>query len=151
MSNRCAREFRAGPLALRSRALSSRVRHLGFSATVQANPRVALAARGRPCMMAAMSEWNFMTVIIVIALFALWKLEFAATLLNLKAFPESVPAELDDVLDAAKCDQARDYLRVNSHFDVIKSCFSLALLLVFWFAGGFAWLHGQARALGPRP
>lgn len=42
-------------------------------------------------MMAAMSDWNFMTVILVVALFALWKLELAATLLNLKAFPWPCP------------------------------------------------------------
>lgn len=102
-------------------------------------------------MMAAMSDWNFMTVIIVVALFALWKLEFAATLLNLKAFPDCVPAELADVMDAAKLDQARDYLRANSHFEVVKSCTSLGVLLVFWFAGGFGWLDGWARSLTPTP
>ena len=53
-------------------------------------------------MMAAMTDWNFMTVIIVVALFALWKLEFAATLLNLKAFPGAVPEELADVMDVAE-------------------------------------------------
>ena len=37
-------------------------------------------------MMTAMSDWNFMTVIIVVALFLLWKLEFVATLLNMKAW-----------------------------------------------------------------
>ena len=102
-------------------------------------------------MMAAMSDWNFMTAIIVVALFVLWKLEFAATLLNLKAFPECVPAELADVMDATKLDQARDYLRVNSRFEVIKSCTSLGVLLVFWFGGGFGWLVGVARALTPAP
>ena len=102
-------------------------------------------------MMAAMSDWNFMTAIIVVALFVLWKLEFAATLLNLKAFPECVPAELADVMDATKLDQARDYLRVNSRFEVIKSCTSLGVLLVFWFGGGFGWLDGVARALTPAP
>ena len=50
-------------------------------------PFPALAAFRQSCMMTAMPDWNFMTVIIVVALFLLWKLEFAATLLNLKAFP----------------------------------------------------------------
>ena len=50
--------------------------------------------------MGAMTDWNFMTAIILVALFLLWKLEFAATLLNLKAFPSAVPDELRDVMDA---------------------------------------------------
>lgn len=97
--------------------------------------------------MPAMTDWNFMTVIIVVALFALWKLEFAATLMNLKAFPAKVPDELADLMDEPKLDQARDYLRVNARFDVVQSAFSLGLLLVFWFAGGFGWLDGWARAM----
>ena len=100
-------------------------------------------------MLAAMSDWNFLTVLIVVALFVLWNLEFAATLLNLKAFPTTVPAELDDVMDASQLDQARAYLTVNSRFDLVKSCVSLGVLLVFWFAGGFGWLDGWARALVP--
>ena len=102
-------------------------------------------------MMAAMSDWNFMTVIILVAFFVLWKLEFAATLLNLKAFPASVPAELADVMDASKLDQARAYLRANSRFDVVLSSYSLGILLVFWFAGGFGWLDAWARALAHTP
>lgn len=100
-------------------------------------------------MMGAMNDWNFMTVVMVVALFALWKLEFAATLLNLKAFPTSVPDELSDVMDAQKLDQARAYLTVNARFDIVKSCASLSVLLVFWFAGGFGWLDAWARSLAP--
>ena len=87
-------------------------------------------------------------MIILVALFALWNLEFAATLLNLKAFPNSVPAELADVMDASKLEQARAYLTANARAEVVKSCTSLGVLLVFWFAGGFAWLDTAARALG---
>lgn len=100
-------------------------------------------------MMAAMSDWNFMTVIIVVALFLLWNLEFAATLLNLKAFPESVPEELADVMDESKLGQARDYLRMNARFGIIQSITSLCVLLIFWFAGGFGWLDALARSLAP--
>ncbi len=97
-------------------------------------------------MMTVMSDWNFMTVIIVVALFLLWNLEFAATLFNLKAFPGSVPAELADVMDAPKLERAREYLVVNARFEIIHSVFSLSVLLVFWFAGGFGWLDALARS-----
>jgi STE24 endopeptidase len=100
-------------------------------------------------MITAMPDWNFMTVIIVVALFLLWKLEFAATLLNLKAFPEKVPSELLDVMDESTLAKARDYLLVNARFGIIQSISSLCVLLAFWFIGGFGWLDLLARSLTP--
>ena len=87
-----------------------------------------------------------MTVIIVLGVFALWKLDLAATLLNLKTFPATVPADLADLMSAEKLDKAGDYLRVNARFGVLQSSFSLTVLLVFWGLGGFGWLDGLARA-----
>ena len=98
---------------------------------------LTLRAPHEPCIISAMTDWNFMTVIIVVALFLLWKLEFAATLLNLKAFPQKVPGELADVMDESKLDQGRSYLRENARFGIIKSVVDLTVLLVFWFSGGF--------------
>ena len=102
-------------------------------------------------MITAMTDWNFMTALIVVAVFILWNLEFAATLLNLKAFPQNVPSELADVMDETKLHQAREYLTVNARFDILKSSASLAVLLVFWFAGGFGWLDGWACSLTANP
>ena len=99
--------------------------------------------------MAVMSDWNFMTVIILVSVFALWKLEFIATLLNLKVFPKEVPDELAEVMDSNKLDQARDYLTVNSRFDILQSSASLGALLTFWFCGGFGWLDTLARSITP--
>ncbi len=99
-------------------------------------------------MMRAMTDWNFMAVIILVGLFALWKLEFAATLLNLKAFPESVPKGFEDVMDSEKLDKARAYLRAHAQFGIIGSTASLAMMLIFWSLGGFGWLDGWARSLG---
>ena len=99
--------------------------------------------------MTAMSDWNFMSVIILVGVFFLWKLEFAATLLNLKAFPSVVPKALAGLTDDAKLDQARDYLRVNARFGILQSTVSLVVLLVFWSLGGFAWLDGFARSFTP--
>ncbi len=60
-----------------------------------------------------MSDWNFMSVIILVGIFVLWKLELAATLLNLKAFPSAVPKVLEGLMDQEKLGKARDYLRVS--------------------------------------
>ncbi len=100
-------------------------------------------------MMVAMSDWNFMSVIILVGVFVLWKLEFAATLLNLKAFPSVVPKALEGLMDAAKLDQARAYLQVNARFGILQSTVSLVVLLVFWSIGGFAWVDALARSFTP--
>ena len=98
-------------------------------------------------MMTAMSEWNFLAVIILAGIFVLWKLELAATLLNLKAFPNSVPKALEGLMDEEKLSRARDYLRVNARFGILQSTVSLAVLLVFWTLGGFGWLDSLARSM----
>ena len=98
--------------------------------------------------MRAMSDWNFMSVIILAGLFVLWKLEFAATLLNLKAFPTDVPKGFEDVMDSEKLDKARDYLRAHAKFGIIHSTASLSVMLIFWSLGGFGWLDGWARSFG---
>ena len=101
------------------------------------------------CMIGAMSDWNFMSVLILVSVFVLWKLELAATLLNLKAFPDRVPKALEGLMNNEKLDQASAYLRVNARFGVIQSTVSLAVLLVFWALGGFTWADGLARSLSP--
>jgi STE24 endopeptidase len=97
-------------------------------------------------MIPPMIEWNFLAVIILAGLFIVWKLELAATLLNLRAFPDTVPPKLGDVMDREKLDRARDYLRVNGRFHIIQSTFSLLILLAFWTLGGFPWLDSLARS-----
>lgn len=108
-----------------------------------------LVAAREPCMMEGMSDWNFMSVIIMIGIFVLWKLEFAATLLNLKAFPDRVPPVLADLMTEETLEKARSYGRVNARFDILQSTVSLVVLLVFWTLGGFSWLDGLARSFSP--
>jgi STE24 endopeptidase len=98
-----------------------------------------------------MSDWNFMSVIIVVGLFLLWKLELAATLMNQKAFPMSVPKALGDLMDSTKLEKARAYLAINARFGIIQSTVSLVVLLVFWSLGGFGWLDGWARSFTGSP
>jgi STE24 endopeptidase len=95
-----------------------------------------------------MSDWNFMALIILVGLFVLWKVELAAVLLNLKAFPESVPKGFEDVMDTEKLDKARDYLKARSKFGIVQSTASMMTLVVFWSLGGFGWLDEWTRSLG---
>lgn len=94
---------------------------------------------------------NFIAVTILIALFAVWKLDFIATLLNLRAYPEEVPALLRDVLDADRLATGRQYTQANAQSAIIRSTASLTALLVCWFIGGFAWADAFAASFGRGP
>jgi STE24 endopeptidase len=102
-------------------------------------------------MINPMSDWNFMSVIILLGIFALWNLELVATLLNLKAFPEAVPHPLSDLMDAEKLGKARSYLQVNARFGILQSTVSLVVLLIFWALGGFGWLDQYTRSISLSP
>jgi len=90
---------------------------------------------------------NYLAFIIVISLFVLWNLEFIATLLNLKVFPITPPPELAGLMDQEKLDKARAYLSVNSRFDILRASVSLAILLAFWWLGGFPFFDRLTRSL----
>lgn len=84
-------------------------------------------------------------LIIVISLFALWKLDFIATLLNLKALDPEVPAEFKGVFDEDKYAKSQAYTRVTEKFGIIESIFTLGITLAFWFFGGFGYLDNLVR------
>ncbi|MGA0846618.1 MAG: M48 family metallopeptidase, partial [Luteolibacter sp.] len=96
-----------------------------------------------------MNDWNWIFVAIVVALFLMWKLDFIATLLNLRAFPPRVPDELVDLMDDESLQRARDYHIANARVDIIQSIFMLCALLGFWFAGGFGWLDAWSGEFAP--
>ncbi len=90
---------------------------------------------------------NYLAFIIVISLFVLWNLELIATLLNLKVFPSTPPPELGGLMEQENLDKARAYLSVNSRFDILRASVSLAILLAFWWLGGFPFLDRLTRSL----
>ena len=90
-------------------------------------------------------ELNAIAILILIALFALWNLDFIATLLNLRALSPDLPKEFADVFDAERYAKSQAYTRESARFEIIHSIFSLGVLLGFWFLGGFGWLDGWAR------
>lgn len=91
-------------------------------------------------------EPNALGLIILIALFALWNLDFVATILNLRSLSPEPPEELADVFDAEKYAKSQDYTRTNARFGIIESVVSLFTLLAFWFAGGFGWIDDLTRS-----
>lgn len=98
-----------------------------------------------------MIDWNALTVILVITLFLFWNLELVASLLNLRCFPQQVPAELSQLLDSDKLDRAREYELANTRLDLLQSLTMLMVMLTFWLGGGFEWLDELVRRITEAP
>jgi STE24 endopeptidase len=78
-------------------------------------------------------------------------INWTARLLNLRALRPDLPLEFADVYDAEDYRRSQEYTRVNTRFHFVESMFDLAVLLAFWFAGGFGWLDGLVRGWGLNP
>ena len=89
-----------------------------------------------------------LALILILILIALWKLDFIATLLNLKASSPELPAEFSDVFDKKKYEESQQYMQANSKFDIVSSIFNLFVLLTFWLCNGFVWLEGVVSGFG---
>ena len=84
---------------------------------------------------------NEFAIIILVALIAEFSLGIIGNTLNIKALVLEVPAILKGIFSSEEYRKSQEYLRANTHFDVVSSSFSLVVLLVFWFAGGFNWFN----------
>ncbi|MSR63383.1 MAG: M48 family peptidase [Planctomycetes bacterium] len=91
---------------------------------------------------------NAYAVLILLAILAQNALALAADLFNLRALRPELPAGFEDVYDAERYRRSQEYTRVRTRFSFWPQALDLALLLGFWFAGGFAWLDGWVRGLG---
>ncbi len=78
-------------------------------------------------------------------------INWTARLLNLRALRPDLPPEFADIYDAEAYRRSQEYTRVNTRFHFVESMFDLAVLLAFWFAGGFGWLDGLVRGWGLGP
>ncbi len=75
-------------------------------------------------------------------------LNFAANALNLGALDPNLPGEFQDTYDAERYRRSQEYTRERTRFGMVHQVFDLAVLLIFWGLGGFAWLDGEVRELG---
>ncbi len=92
-------------------------------------------------------------IVALVGLLVVEAINWAARLLNLRALRPELPAEFADVYDPEAYRRSQEYTRANTRFHFAEGMFDLAVLLVFWFAGGFGWLDGVVRGwgLGPVP
>jgi STE24 endopeptidase len=98
--------------------------------------------------MNAMNAW---AVVVLVAVLLEYGLELAASLLTLRALDPRVPPEFRDLYDAAAYRRSQEYTRVRTRFGIVADTVQLALFLVFWLAGGFAWLDDLVRRPGLGP
>ncbi len=94
---------------------------------------------------------NVFALVILAALVGQYVLEVASGVLNARAFSPTVPPEFAGVFDDARYARAQRYGMTRARFRVVRATVDLAVLLAFWFGGGFAWLDTVVRALGYGP
>ncbi len=91
---------------------------------------------------------NPFLVIILIAILLEFVINLAANLLNLKALKLEVPAALKGIYKPDDYRNSQQYTRTSTRFAFVTSSFRLALLLAFWFGGGFNYLDQIIRSWG---
>ena len=94
---------------------------------------------------------NAYALLILAAILLQNALSLAADLLNLRALRPRPPEGLEDVYDAERYERSQEYTRARTRFAFWPQAVDLAVLLGFWFAGGFAALDRGLRGfeLGP--
>ena len=92
-----------------------------------------------------------LALIILLTLFLLWKLDFIASLLNLKAQAPQLPSQFEDVFNEKTFEKSQNYTSENERIGIIEGVVSLTALLSFWFAKGFELLDLWVRSFGFGP
>lgn len=94
---------------------------------------------------------NAYAAVILGALLAEYVLNLVSDGLTLRHLKPEVPDEFSDTFDDEEYERAQTYTRTRTRLGWISSTAGLAVLLTFWFAGGFEWLDALVRgwAFGP--
>ena len=91
---------------------------------------------------------NLFAVIILIFILGEYALELVSNLLNLRALRLVPPTELQGIYQPGAYRKSQQYTRDHTSFSLIAGAFSLALLLAFWYCGGFNLLDRLVRGWG---
>ena len=89
--------------------------------------------------------------LIFIALAAFFILDTLAGWLNVRALKPTLPDEFRDVYDEEEYRRFLDYTATTSRFEWIENTFNFAVLLAFWFCGGYEFLDRHVRAAHAGP
>src|SRR5688500_2534195 len=94
---------------------------------------------------------NLYAIVILTTLLVGYLLNLVADMLNLRALKREVPAVLEGLYDQEAYRSSQLYTRVRTRFGWLSDTCMRAVMLVFWFAGGFQVLDAVVRSwsLGP--
>ncbi|MBN2732470.1 MAG: M48 family metallopeptidase [Balneolaceae bacterium] len=88
---------------------------------------------------------NIFSIIILVTLAVDFILNLVADIYNIKSLDTKLPEEFEGVYDEETYEKSQEYTKVQTRLGIITSTFNLAVLLVFWFVGGFNWLDEIVR------
>ncbi len=91
---------------------------------------------------------NIFSYIIITALLLDFFIGTIADALNLKALKQEIPPALAGVYKSDEYRKSQEYTRSRTRFGFITSSFSLLIILIFWFTGGFNFLDQIVRSWG---
>ncbi len=91
------------------------------------------------------SMLNAFGLVILAALIVDYLLGLLADYLNLTALALEVPRALDGIYKPEEYRRSQQYTRSATRFGIVTGTFSLALVIAFWFAGGFAFVDRVVR------
>lgn len=87
-------------------------------------------------------------IIILATLLGKYILDLISQWLNIRAMRPELPQELEGYYDSDKYRKSQEYIRTRTRFHIFRSTFSLTVLLLFWFLGGFNQLDLMVRSWG---
>ncbi|MEJ2635504.1 MAG: M48 family metallopeptidase [Calditrichia bacterium] len=88
---------------------------------------------------------NVYAIIILATLILDFALNIISDVLNLRFLSGELPGEFEGVYDAEAYRKSQEYTRVKTRFGFLTSAFGLAVILIFWFTGGFNYLDEIVR------
>jgi STE24 endopeptidase len=94
---------------------------------------------------------NPLFFIILVALLLEYVIGLAANLFNLSSLRSEPPSALEGVYRVEDYRKSQEYIRTTTHSGFVASTVSLAVLLSFWFTGGFNHLDQIVRSWGFGP
>jgi STE24 endopeptidase len=96
-------------------------------------------------LMTFSNPWFITALVGVLGVF---HLEIIATFLNLAQFRHALPQRLKEIFSEETVQKAGEYASASSKLDLLRSTLSLAVLVAFWWGGGFGWLASWSNGWG---
>ncbi len=84
----------------------------------------------------------------LVGVLGLFHLEIIATFLNLAQFRHALPQRLKDIFSDETVQKAGEYASQSAKLDLLRSTASLAVMIAFWWCGGFGWLEQWSTGWG---